>query len=172
MMMAFDSGATRSPIAATTKPASAMTSVLIPFDHHPIVGSLRSPTMSSQRDPRAASPPGQGDDRSSCALLEDDLTATLLFVLLLVCGSSCSGKTTAPTRLRGVDGLVVHDFDEAGVPADADAAWRQRTLDSWVRHAGELETEGMDVLLTGQSPLGEVLAVPLAGDIGGIAVCG
>jgi hypothetical protein len=66
---------------------------------------------------------------------------------------------------------VVHDFDEAGVPADADAAWRQRTLDSWVRHAGDLETEGVDVLLAGQSPLGEVLAVPSAGVISGLAVC-
>ena len=91
--------------------------------------------------------------------------------MLLVCGSSCSGKTTALARLGGVDGLVVHDFDEAGVPSNADTAWRQRTLDSWVRHAFELEAEGLDVLLAGQSPVGEALAVPSAGLISGMAVC-
>lgn len=73
----------------------------------------------------------------------------MLFVLMLVCGSSCSGKTTVGGRLSGVAGLVVHDFDEAGVPPGADTAWRHRTLDAWVRHACDYEAEGSDVLLTG-----------------------
>jgi hypothetical protein len=98
------------------------------------------------------------------------VTAILVIVLLLVCGSSCSGKTTV-AGLVDVGGLVVHDFDEAGVPSGAGAAWRQRTLDSWVRRAADYELAGLDVLLAGQSPLGEVLAAPSAPTVSGLSVC-
>lgn len=41
----------------------------------------------------------------------------------------------------------------------------------WVRRTLEYQHRGIDVLLTGQSPLGEVLAVPSASLLDGIAVC-
>ncbi len=91
-------------------------------------------------------------------------------VLLLVTGSSCSGKSTVARGFSGLKGLEVHDSDEHGVPSDADTAWRQRDLQRWVRHAIDLDEDGGDVLLTGQSPLGELLAVPHATELD-LAVC-
>lgn len=41
----------------------------------------------------------------------------------------------------------------------------------WVRRALEYQDGGTDLLLTGQSPLGEVLAAPSAPLLDGIAVC-
>lgn len=70
-----------------------------------------------------------------------------------------------------LDGLVVHDFDELGVPDGADRIWRSRTTEMWVCRALEYQRRGLDLLLTGQSPLGEVLAVPSAPLLEGIAVC-
>ncbi|MFI7136027.1 hypothetical protein ACIBQ1_61015 [Nonomuraea sp. NPDC050153] len=93
-------------------------------------------------------------------------------MLLKLTGSSCSGKTTLAfslaDRLRRV---AVHDFDEVGVPERPDGHWRTRTLELWVRRALEYQDQGIDLLLTGQSPLGEVLAVPSAPLLDGIAVC-
>jgi len=92
-------------------------------------------------------------------------------VLLLLAGSTCSGKTTVADLCVGVSGLVVHDFDEVGVPSDADARWRQTTLETWVQRALDYQAQGRSVLLAAQSPLGEVLACPSAPDLEGIAVC-
>ncbi|MFC8800371.1 hypothetical protein ACFT2C_21760, partial [Promicromonospora sp. NPDC057138] len=68
-------------------------------------------------------------------------------------------------------GSAVHDFDELGVPTGADLRWRQRTMELWVRRALEYQERGVDLLLAGQSPLGEVLAAPSAPLLDGIAVC-
>jgi hypothetical protein len=92
-------------------------------------------------------------------------------VLLTISGSSCSGKTTAARACADLPGLVVHDFDEIGVPSDADRDWRQRSMEHWVRRALDYQEAGLDVLLTGQSPLGEVLACPSAVDLDGVAAC-
>ncbi|MFF8021367.1 hypothetical protein ACFZDJ_09600 [Streptomyces sp. NPDC007896] len=93
-------------------------------------------------------------------------------MLFKLTGSSCSGKTTlayaAVGRLRQI---VVHDFDELGVPESADLRWRHRMTEMWVRRALEYQDRGIDPLLTGQSPLGEVRAVPSAPLLDGIAVC-
>jgi hypothetical protein len=70
-----------------------------------------------------------------------------------------------------VAGLVVHDFDEIGVPSGADTAWRQRSLEQWVRKAVEYQRDGLDMLLLGQSPFGEVLACPSAVELDGIVSC-
>jgi hypothetical protein len=92
-------------------------------------------------------------------------------VLFTLTGSSCAGKTTAARACSDLPGLVVHDFDEIGVPRDADLRWRQRTLEHWIQVVLEYQAHGVDVLLTGQSPLGEVLASPSAPQLQGIAVC-
>ncbi|MGC1214886.1 MAG: hypothetical protein WA890_26955 [Micromonospora sp.] len=93
-------------------------------------------------------------------------------MLLKLTGSSCSGKSTlafaVADRLRRV---AVHDFDEVRVPEGADRRWRHRTTELWVRRALDYQRRGMDLLLTGQSPLGEVLAAPSAPLLDGIAVC-
>jgi hypothetical protein len=86
-------------------------------------------------------------------------------------GSTCSGKSAVARRCADVAGLVVHDFDEVGVPPDADTAWRQRTTECWIQKVLEYQARGLDVLLTGQSPLGEILASPSSPLLNGIAVC-
>ncbi|WP_433011463.1 hypothetical protein [Kribbella sp. CA-294648] len=93
-------------------------------------------------------------------------------MLLVLTGSSCSGKTTLARALgERVPGVTVHDHDEVGVPEDADTQWRNRTTEEWIRRALEYQDCGLDVLLTGQSPLGEILASPSAPRLDGIAVC-
>ncbi|WP_439659726.1 hypothetical protein ACSHWB_46405 [Lentzea sp. HUAS TT2] len=93
-------------------------------------------------------------------------------MLLKLTGSSCSGKTTlAFSAGERLSRLAVHDFDEVGVPESADRHWRHRETETWVRRALEYQDRGVDLLLTGQSPLGEVLAAPSAPLLEGVAVC-
>jgi len=91
-------------------------------------------------------------------------------VLFVLTGSSCSGKTTLANALRA-DRIAVHDSDERGVPSGADLAWRQSELEQWVGIALDYEADGMDLLLTGQSPLGEVPAAPSAPRLSRVAAC-
>jgi hypothetical protein len=93
-------------------------------------------------------------------------------MLFELAGSSCSGKSTLAWSLgERLEKVVVHDFDELGVPEGADRQWRNRMTEVWVRRALEYQDYGLDLLLTGQSPLGEVLAAPSAPLLDGIAVC-
>jgi hypothetical protein len=95
-----------------------------------------------------------------------------LGVLFLVFGSSASGKTTLMHDvLPLLDRVEGHDFDEIGVPPGADTAWRQRTYRAWVDKALALQQEGTDLLLCGQTPLGELLAAPHAPELDAIAAC-
>jgi len=93
-------------------------------------------------------------------------------VFFLLFGSSGSGKTRVLGALRGrLDGLAIHDFDETGVPSGADLAWRHRTNEEWVRRALDYQTQGTDLLLAGQTPLGELLAAPSAAGLEAISAC-
>jgi hypothetical protein len=93
-------------------------------------------------------------------------------VLFLLFGASCSGKTVVLEALRGrIDRLAVHDFDEIDVPPDAGTAWRQRANELWLRRALEYEREGLDLLLAGQTPFGELLAAPSAPLAEAISAC-
>ena len=90
-------------------------------------------------------------------------------MLFLIFGSSCSGKTTLLDALRERQAdLEIHDFDEIGVPADADMAWRHRANEQWVQRA--LAARG-DFVLAGQTPLGELLAAPSAVHVDAISAC-
>jgi hypothetical protein len=93
-------------------------------------------------------------------------------VLFLLFGSSASGKTAALDALRGrVPELAIHDFDDIGVPSDADTAWRQRSNELWVRRALDYQARGLDLLLAGQTPFGELLAAPSASLVEAISAC-
>ncbi|MGW4731682.1 hypothetical protein ACWEQC_21375 [Streptomyces shenzhenensis] len=65
----------------------------------------------------------------------------------------------------------MHDTDELGVPEGADRHWRHRMIEMWVRRALDYQDLGIDLLLCGQSPLGELLAAPSAPLLNGISVC-
>ena len=93
-------------------------------------------------------------------------------MFFLLFGSSCSGKTLALAELRGrLERLAIHDFDEVGVPAGADLGWRHRANEQWVVRALEYESEGVDLLLAGQTPMGELLATPSASRLEAISAC-
>jgi hypothetical protein len=93
-------------------------------------------------------------------------------VLFSVFGSSASGKTTLLDEVRGrVPSLAVHDFDEIGVPPDADTAWRQRANETWVLRAVEYQAERTDLLLGSQTPIGEPLATRSVTRLDAISAC-
>jgi hypothetical protein len=70
-----------------------------------------------------------------------------------------------------VPGLAVHDFDEIGVPRWADTAWRHRADERWLRRALGYQADGVDLLLAGQTPFGELLATPSAAELQAISAC-
>ena len=93
-------------------------------------------------------------------------------MLFLLFGSSGAGKTVALGKLRDrVPDLALHDFDEVGVPAGADSAWRHRANERWVLRALDYQAEGIDLLLAGQTPFGELLAAPSASRLEAISGC-
>jgi hypothetical protein len=93
-------------------------------------------------------------------------------MLFLLFGSSAAGKTFALDALRSrVVDLAIHEFDEIGVPPGADTAWRHRADERWVRRALDYQGEGTDLLVAGQTPLGELLATPSAPQLEAISAC-
>jgi hypothetical protein len=93
-------------------------------------------------------------------------------MFFLLFGSSAAGKTVALRALSGrVENLEIHDFDEIGIPTDADTAWRQRANEEWVRRALDYQADGTDILLGGQTPFGELLAAPSAVKLEAISAC-
>jgi hypothetical protein len=93
-------------------------------------------------------------------------------VLFLLFGSSGAGKTSLLHALAGrIDDLAIHDFDEVGVPDGADTPWRHRANEQWVRRALHYQHDRTDLLLAGQTPLGELLAAPSAPGLEAISAC-
>ena len=93
-------------------------------------------------------------------------------MLFLLFGSSAAGKTFVLAALRGrVADLAVHDFDEIGVPAGADTAWRHRADRAVGAPGAGLPGRGHDLLLAGQTPFGELLAAPSASRLDAISAC-
>ena len=95
-------------------------------------------------------------------------------VLLSVTGASGAGKSTTLTALADAfegQPVVCVEFDSVGVPAEADSAWRHRALEHWVQCAVAEQRAGKHLVLSGQVPMGELLAAPSADALDGIAVC-
>jgi hypothetical protein len=93
-------------------------------------------------------------------------------MLLVLTGSSCAGKSTLAFAQAGrIDRLAIHDSDESGVPSDPPPHWRNHNTEEWIRRALEYQADGVDLLLTGQAPLGEILAAPSAPRLDAISVC-
>ncbi len=93
-------------------------------------------------------------------------------MLFLVTGASGAGKTACMPHLRQLlPEMPLHDFDERGVPDNADKAWRQQQTENWVQHALAYEAQGQAMILCGQVILGEALACPSASLLQGVASC-
>ena len=52
-----------------------------------------------------------------------------------VAGASGSGKTAIIPTLEQIldDGIALYDFDEIGVPSNADTSWRQEATENWLQ---------------------------------------
>lgn len=102
-------------------------------------------------------------------------------MLLSVTGASGAGKSTALlalTRAFAREPLICVEFDSVGVPEEivhstgADGtSWRHQTIEHWVQRAVAEQRAGRDLVLCGQVPVGELLAVPSAELLDGIAAC-
>src|ERR1044071_7894535 len=93
-------------------------------------------------------------------------------MLYLVTGASGSGKTACLDILRQRNPQVAwYDFDDVGVPANADKVWRHRTTEYWLQRAIQNQAQELDTCINGNIILGEVLACPSAPEINGLAVC-
>lgn len=94
-------------------------------------------------------------------------------MLLKLTGSSGAGKSTLAFAVADrLADVAVHEFDEVGVPdPPIPPHWRNEMTEHWVRRALEYQERGVDLLLSGNSPLGEILAAPSAPLLDGIAVC-
>ncbi len=90
--------------------------------------------------------------------------------LYFIGGASGSGKTAVMPHLKKLlgDGIAVYDFDDIGVPDDADKKWRQESTEKWLQ---KLLKDGKDACLLGQIVLGEILACPSANQIGKVNFC-
>lgn len=82
-------------------------------------------------------------------------------------GAVAAGRTTVAAAAAGrLSGLVHLDEDRR---RSRTIAGRRANLELWVRDALKLEQEGRDAILGSQAPLGELLAVPSASRLEGIA---
>jgi hypothetical protein len=96
-------------------------------------------------------------------------------MLLLVTGASGAGKSTvrrlvAPQLGTAVECVELGDVVE--VPRAPTIAWRQRATETIVRRAVGLQSQGRDLLLSGDPvAAGEVLAAPSADELDAVAVC-
>ena len=66
---------------------------------------------------------------------------------------------------------AIHDFDEIGIPSGATKRFRDEANERWVRRALEYQHAGVDVLLAGQTPYGELVATHSASRLDAIAGC-
>ncbi len=93
-------------------------------------------------------------------------------MLYLVTGASGSGKTACLGPLRELNPEIVwYDFDELGVPSDADKVWRHRTSEHWIKRAVQNQAHGRDTGICGSIIFGEVLAAPSAPQLEGVVAC-
>ncbi len=82
--------------------------------------------------------------------------------IFFITGTSGAGKTTLMHHLRSSlssEYYAIYDFDENGVPTDADRAWRIATTSFWLNKAIENNKQQKTTILCGVSVPSEVLQV-------------
>jgi hypothetical protein len=88
-----------------------------------------------------------------------DVMKTAFF---FITGTSGSGKSTLEKTLRqqlNSELFAVYDFDEKGVPINADQVWRQKTTQFWLEKGIEHDRLGQYMILCGAVQPSEVLAL-------------
>lgn len=78
-----------------------------------------------------------------------------------VTGSSGAGKSTLVKELRqaALSNVAVYDFDELGVPLDADQSWRIATTRQWLDTSKDNAAKGVTTVVLGLTHPAEVDAI-------------
>lgn len=97
-------------------------------------------------------------------------------MFFLVTGASGVGKTSARLALKrdleDLDIVGVEFCDVVEIPSEFEPDWRVRSVEKVVQFALEHQRAGRHVMMAGDPvPPGELLAVPSADQLDGIAVC-
>lgn len=72
--------------------------------------------------------------------------------IFFITGTSGSGKTTLSNKLKNdlsPTKFVIYDFDEIGVPENADALWRQKTTDYWLNQGIKNADQNLSTIICG-----------------------
>ncbi|MBT5021396.1 AAA family ATPase [Candidatus Woesearchaeota archaeon] len=78
-------------------------------------------------------------------------------LVFFITGTSGSGKSTLVENLHeNLSYVEVHDFDEGGVPPNADEKWRRDRTDSWLKKAKEYAQDGKSTIICGVSVPSEI----------------
>ncbi len=80
-----------------------------------------------------------------------------------IIGANGVGKTSIIPHLQIVfgDGYAVHDFDERGVPDNADKEWRRTETLYWLETAKHAQSEGVSTVIVGFAKPAEIDAATL-----------
>lgn len=79
-------------------------------------------------------------------------------MIFFIIGSSGVGKSSVLPKLKKRQPSVnFHDFDDIGVPENADKIWRQQSTNAWLEKAAK---EKGDTCILGGAVPGEILATP------------
>lgn len=82
-------------------------------------------------------------------------------MLYFIGGASGSGKTACIEALqRLLPNAIIHDFDNIGVPDNADSHWRQQATEKWLQKVIDEISSDQPYIICGQVVLGEILASP------------
>ncbi len=88
----------------------------------------------------------------------------IIMSIFFITGTSGSGKSTVMEHLKKLlpeSHFVVHDFDEVGVPSDADQAWRIATTQYWIKRAQQYAAQNKTTVICGVTVPSEVLNSPI-----------
>ncbi len=81
-------------------------------------------------------------------------------MIYFVIGVSGSGKTACMEPLKKLlPDYAIYDFDDSGVPENADKKWRQESTEAWIKQLTAQDAP-MNSCLLGQMVPGEILASP------------
>jgi broad-specificity NMP kinase len=81
--------------------------------------------------------------------------------IFFITGTSGAGKTTLINSLKlklPKSSFEIYDFDEVGVPSNADTVWRQGTTDFWLTKAKENSAQKKSTIICGVTVPSEILS--------------
>jgi hypothetical protein len=91
-------------------------------------------------------------------------------MLFCLTGSSGAGKSSVLAQLPVlVEDLLLLDVDDLRPPPGVVRGWWQEQVEGLVRRAIDAQGRGVDAIVAGWTPLGEILAAPSALELEGIA---